>query len=143
MNKFILSGILVIILISVVIILQRDKINNDSQNLLSLGDCKFSIEEAIDDESRQRGLSGRSKLCNNCGMLFIFSKVDKYGFWMKDMQFPLDIIWIRENKIVEIKENISQNSMETFYPSEDIDRVLEINANEANRCNIKIGDKIK
>lgn len=143
MNKLVLSGILLIIWAIVFILFQRDKINSDSQDLLSLGNCKFYIEEVTDDESRQHGLSGRSSLCDNCGMLFVFPKIDKYGFWMKDMHFPLDIIWIRDNKIVEIKEDASQNSKETFYPSEGIDKVLEINANETRNCNIKIGDELK
>ena len=41
-------------------------------------------------------------------MLFRFSQAEKYSFWMKDMRFPLDIIWIKNREVVHIEKNISE-----------------------------------
>lgn len=138
------SGIILIIIFLVIqgkySLFEFDKKN---ENEISLGKCLFKIETVNDNESRERGLSGREKLCYNCGMLFVFPEAQRYGFWMKDMLFSLDIIWIKDGKVVEVMENVSKDSRETFFSKVEVDKVLEINATEARSCDIKIGDRIK
>src|SRR5690606_29625859 len=66
----------------------------------------FNIEIADTDQARQKGLSGRQKLPRGSGLLFIFPKPDYYSFWMKEMNFPIDIIWLdSDKKIVDIMVN--------------------------------------
>ena len=97
---------------------------------------------------RTKGLSGRESLAENQGMLFLFAKPSKYSFWMAGMNFPLDIIWINGNKIVDISKNI-QAPKNTgglpviISPSTKIDKVLELSAGAVEKFNIKIGDEIK
>ncbi|MCX8009506.1 MAG: DUF192 domain-containing protein, partial [Patescibacteria group bacterium] len=79
-------------------------------------------------EKRTRGLSGRDFLPENKGMLFIFEKPDYYTFWMKEMKFPLDFIWIRGDEIVEITENVKPEDYQPpkfFTSKEKVDKVLE------------------
>src|SRR4051812_34888171 len=59
-----------------------------------INETKFNLLVAKSETERQKGLSGRKSLSQNQGMIFIFDHPDKYGFWMKDMLFPIDIIYI-------------------------------------------------
>jgi uncharacterized membrane protein (UPF0127 family) len=89
----------------------------------------IDAEIADTPEAQAQGLSGRTSL--NGGMLFVFDRPDKYGIWMKDMNFPIDIIWLDENKkIVTIQENATPESYpsKTFFPSSSSLYVLELNS---------------
>ena len=64
------------------------------------------VEIRDDTNGRNLGLSGRSSLAENEGMLFIFDTPAVYEFWMKDMNFPLDFIWINNGLVVDLSEHI-------------------------------------
>lgn len=109
----------------------------------------FSVTLARTDAEKNQGLSGKQSLQKNSGMLFLFSSPDYYSFWMKDMKFPLDIIYIQNNKIVTIFQNVpapsSQNlqaQLPIYKPTVPADRVLEINAGLANIYNFHVGDTV-
>lgn len=108
----------------------------------------ITVEIADNDKLRTKGLSGRIELGKNHGMLFIFPAYDIYNFWMKGMQFPLDFVWIKDDTVVDLTENVPfprdpVNGPFDFYkPSLPVNKVLEINAGEIKRLDIKIGDKI-
>jgi uncharacterized protein len=97
-------------------------------------------------EQLAKGLSGREKLTESQGMLFVLSNNIIPSFWMKEMNFPLDIIWINDNKIVDISQNVpipdSSGYLPTFKPCCPSNFVLEVNAGFALKNNIKIGDGI-
>ncbi len=92
----------------------------------------FNLELADTSEKQAQGLSGRAALATSTGMLFIFSQPGRWGFWMKEMRFPLDIIWFDANfKPVYVLENLSPSTYpRTFYPSQAAKYVLEIKAGE-------------
>lgn len=94
----------------------------------------------------QKGLSGRISLEKNKGMLFIFPKPAIYQFWMPNMRFPIDIIWIHEGKIVDISAKVSNDfdpAKPRFYTSsKPVRYVLEVNAEFAARNGMKIGDAV-
>jgi uncharacterized membrane protein (UPF0127 family) len=79
-------------------------------------------------------------------MLFVFEQPDYYSFWMKDMKFPIDIIFINKNKIVDIFQDVpvpkNNNNLPTYTTGEKADKVLEINAGLSNTYKIKIGDNV-
>ena len=80
-------------------------------------DVCVQAEVADTDASRQQGLMFRENLPEGQGMLFVFGTEGRYGFWMKNMKFPIDIIWIdQEKKIVDMKLDLSpcQEVCESF-----------------------------
>lgn len=93
----------------------------------------------------QQGLSGRESLAYDKSMLFIFETPSKPGFWMKDMYFALDIIWIGEDQRVrEITKNIMPGSYpQILSPSQPVLYVLEANAGWSEKNNIQIGDMVE
>lgn len=104
---------------------------------------------AKSDKERMKGLSNRSSLDKNSGMLFVFDKKNIYPFWMKDMKFPIDIIYIDDNTIVDIIENVPApdkktpvSSLPIIKPKSAANFVFEINAGQSKQNNIKIGNKV-
>ena len=113
------------------------------ENILKIGNTEIKIEIANDDQSRIKGLSGRDSLEEDEGMLFIFDYPDKHSFWMKEMNFPIDIIWLDDNKkIVFIKKEARPESYpESFSSPIDSLYVLEVNASFSDKNNLKVGDE--
>ncbi len=103
----------------------------------------FDVEIVQTNETRARGLSGREKLKDHQGMLFVFDAPARHGFWMKEMKFDLDIIWLDQNgRVVGIKENFTPctpNNCPSYKPLSEAVYVLEINAGLAQKYNIKEG----
>jgi uncharacterized membrane protein (UPF0127 family) len=108
---------------------------------LKVRDSEIWIEIADTNSKREQGLSGRAKLDSDTGMLFVFDKPDKYSFWMKDMKFNLDFVWIRDDKIVYLTRNVSTPS--TLYPPYAVNKVLEVNAGFIDANKLEVGDKIE
>lgn len=105
----------------------------------------FEAEIADTILKKAKGLSGRKAFEEDKGMLSIFTKPGKHSFWMIGMNFPLDIIWIRGNKIIDISKNVPSPGKwklpAVVSPSTEADKVLEISAGLAEKFNIKIGDE--
>lgn len=104
-----------------------------------------TIYVAIADtaDQRQQGLGGQKTLCEKCGMLFLFDTVDNYTFWMKDMNFDIDIIWIRDDVVVDISDNVSYKTSEKIvWTIESIDKVLELPAGSADKFGIIAGNGV-
>ncbi|MDQ5962486.1 MAG: uncharacterized protein QG653_293 [Patescibacteria group bacterium] len=101
--------------------------------------------EVVDTfESRELGLSRRNGLREGEGMLFVFPFPGKYGFWMKDMKFPIDIIWINGQGVVV---HVVENAKPEDYPKQYVNSpealyVLEITANKAREYGIYLGVKL-
>lgn len=111
---------------------------------IRIGQHQFHVTIAQSKAQRERGLSGRSVLAENEGMLFLFPSEDIYSFWMPDMHFPLDIIWINQNKIVEIARlqapSADHPTPESYTPSQKADRVVELNAGSTEKFDLHVGD---
>lgn len=90
----------------------------------------MTFEVVTTPVQQERGLGGRNIIPDNYGMLFVFSKPDRYGFWMKDMLAPIDIIWLsKDGHIVAIDGSVSPNTYpKAFYPPEVVPYVLETRA---------------
>ena len=104
---------------------------------------EIQLEVARTPEEQARGLSDREVLGENAGMLFIFQEPTTPSFWMKEMKFPLDIIWIgNDRRIVDISENIAPETFpQLFHPHVPAQYVLEVNAGWAKSHNISVGDQ--
>ncbi|MDO8565197.1 MAG: DUF192 domain-containing protein [bacterium] len=110
-------------------------------NSLKIGDASIRVEIADTEEERNQGLSDRLSIDNGSGMLFIFEIPGTYGFWMHDMNFPIDIVWIASDwNVVGVQTQINPDTYpEVFYPPNSVKYVLEINSGEASRLGIDTG----
>lgn len=93
------------------------------------------------EAERVQGLSGRNDLNEGEGMLFVFDEPNKYGIWMKNMNFPIDIVWAEDGKIIYIEKSVSPTSYpKVFYPPSSVRFVLELSAGFCDTHNLKVGD---
>lgn len=148
----------VVIIIAAVILGIRNR--HLPERDVRIGGETFKVEIAATDEARRQGLSGRDTLPTGRGMLFTYLTPSRYGFWMKDMRFPIDIIWLRSSAdsrtatVIDIAPNIqpltsdvrsptSDLRLSIYYPRLPADAALELPAGTAMRLKIKIGDETK
>ena len=69
---------------------------------------KIPVEVSDTPAKRQQGLSDRPRLKPGWGMLFVFERSGRHDFWMKDMNFPIDILWLRNSRVVYVAEKIAE-----------------------------------
>jgi len=107
---------------------------------------RFTVELAVTPKEQERGLGYRDSLPVDAGMLFVYQSAQIYGFWMKGMRFPIDIIWIADETIVDITKNApvaTTSSLPTYSPKEPANKVFEVHAGTADRLGFQIGDDVK
>lgn len=114
---------------------------------LHIGDKTLAVEVRQTKEERNLGYSGRASITDQQGMVFIFDEPARPLFWMKDMMFPLDVIWIRDGQVIQIHENLPEPTKDnpkvaTMIANAEIDMVLEVNAGWVSRMGISVGDKV-
>ena len=96
---------------------------------------------ATSSADQEKGLGDRDSLPMDQGMLFIFPEQGSYGFWMKDMRFSLDMVWIgADKKVAGVASDISPSTYpDLFLPPYPISYVLELNAGQAKKYAIATG----
>lgn len=139
MRKAVLTVLSILILFSAVFLYFRF----NSFKEVEIKGNKFKAELAVLPSEREKGLSDRKSFCEECAMLFIFEKPGRYSFWMKDMRFSLDIIWILDHKVVYIANNVSPDFRGGIQSSILADKVLEINGGIAEKYGLGVGDEVK
>ena len=120
-------------------------LKTENINFVKIGEQKIKVEVASTSENQEKGLSGREKIGENEGMLFVFKNSGEHLFWMKDMNFPIDIIWLNEEKkIVFLKENVSPDTFpETFSSEKNSKYVLEVMAGFSQKNNLQEGETVQ
>jgi uncharacterized membrane protein (UPF0127 family) len=119
--------------------------SSEKQNIVKINNKEFKVELAQSDEETYRGLSSCEELCEDCGMLFIFPEIKERTFVMRNMFIPLDIIFIKDNKVLNIHKNLKPEGeiYKGRYNSKGPSNyVLEINAGMSDFFGIKEGDEI-
>lgn len=111
---------------------------------ISIDGIKLTVDVVETAEEKAKGLSGRTNLEEEKGMLFIYEEPGLYSFWMKDMNFSIDIIWIDENlNVVDITENFKPESFPAIAtPQKSTLYVVEVNAGWAQEHRIHIGSPV-
>ena len=115
------------------------------------GGVTYAVDVAVKPEDRQQGLSGRETMAQDTGMLFVFEEEQPLTFWMKDMRFPLDIIWIDgQCRLIDVAaevptplpnaENADIPRVQSPLPAR---YVLELNAGEWARAGLSPGDQVE
>ena len=105
----------------------------------------IKVELALTPEDQAQGLSNRSELLENEGILFVFEHPGKYPFWMKDMNFAIDIIWIgNDMRVVYIKKYARPEEYpNTYVPNKDAKYVLEVVSGFSDKNNLQVGDRVE
>ncbi|HRS23217.1 MAG TPA: DUF192 domain-containing protein, partial [Candidatus Woesebacteria bacterium] len=135
--------LLIFILLFSIILSVMTVFSRKNTHQLIINGRNYQIEYALTEAQITKGLSGRTSLCSNCGMLFVFNNEGILPFWMKDTLIPLDIIWIDgSGKIVHYVNATTTNSLETYQNSIPARYVLELNSGDFNKLGLKIGDEI-
>jgi uncharacterized membrane protein (UPF0127 family) len=108
---------------------------------VSLGNSSVIADVVDTEDSRRKGLSGHEPLEESEGMLFVFQSDAEHSFWMKDMLFSIDMIWLDANKtVIHIEENATPESYpRSFGPSAPSRYVLEVPAGWAKRHAVVVG----
>jgi uncharacterized protein len=159
MKKIILIGVVggIVLLAVFIFIFPPEKISNSpipiqkseekAIKTVKIGEITLNIIVADTEAKRVQGLSGRDGLEENEGLLFVFETEGYYGFWMKDMKFPIDIAWLdKDRKIIYIEKNVSPETYPKVFYAFKADApilnlyVLETKANFFEKSKIKIGD---
>ncbi len=131
------------------IIVTRRMENTKRMPQLTISDkVTISVDIEDTDEKRALGYSGHKPITFSEGKLFVFSVPGNYLFWMKDMLFDLDFIYIRKNKIVDLKENIpspQNNKGEIAYVNATVpfDSVLEVKSGFVKKYGVRVGNSVK
>jgi uncharacterized membrane protein (UPF0127 family) len=113
---------------------------------VSIGVHVIDAEVADTPARQQRGLSGRASLAPGEGLLFVYDAPAPRGFWMPDMHFDIDIVWIRAGRIVHIESRVPHvvsGALPTYRPDEPADTVLEVVAGTAERLGWQVGDRVR
>lgn len=119
---------------------------------VTVGSHSFRAALADSARSRARGLSGRDSIADDQAMLFTFPRAARHFFWMKDMLFPIDIIWIKDGRVVDVSENLpvpparaslARIARSGVRPKTAVNMVMEVNAGLVRKAGIKVGDEVK
>ena len=111
---------------------------------VQVGSTKIQAELAKNSDQQQQGLGNRPCIEKNQGMLFVFNKPRRYPFWMKDMRFPIDIVWIgADHKVVGLDVNLQPSTYpDSFEAAKPVQYVLELQANRADSLGLVLGTPI-
>jgi uncharacterized protein len=122
---------------------------NTEQELVRIGDAAVQVDVVRTPEAIRRGLGGRDTLQEDTGMLFIFPDMRMREFWMKDMHVAIDIIWIREGRIIGVTEyvlpepGVSDTFLRRYASPGSVDMVLEVQAGWSEIHEISSGMTVK
>ena len=152
----VLGGITLVILSSTNNSLVLENVNrfvresNQPKSTVTIGDTVVYVDIVSSAQEIEQGLGDKNELPRQNGMLFDFGHEDTYPiFWMKGMRFPIDIIWINNDKVVQIDENaqppdrsLVNPKLPLYRPLTSVDLVLEVNAGFTKDNSIEVGDSI-
>ncbi len=112
-----------------------------SRASLEIGGVSVAVDLASTTAERELGLSGRTSLASGEGMLFLFDEAGLWGFWMKNMNFPIDIIWMdAKGRVITVADSLPPESYPAvFYPQAPARYVLEVPAGFARAHSIGPG----
>lgn len=128
--------------------ISREPTGGRPEAIIAIKGEQFAVALADTPTARAEGLSGRSALGENEGMLFLFPRPEIQRFWMKGMRIPIDIVWILEGTVVGFEERVLPEpgvpieKLTVYQSPQPVDRVLEVKAGTVERLGIREGDRI-
>lgn len=149
MNKVIIILVLFLLLVGGVVFYQLNQMSQimKTNGKVTLGNKLIDVEVVKTDKDRQVGLTKYKSLKETQGMLFVFEESETPGFWMKNMTFPIDMMFIKDDTVVYLVENaepVATGKEPTVYKANSpANYVLEVQSGLVKKYNIKMGDKVK
>ncbi len=119
--------------------------NNHKKGTIVVGENTFNTIVSDTEALRSKGLSGRTGLEADQAMIFVFDSPDMLGFWMKDMFFSIDMLWLdAESRIVSFEKNVSPDTYpKVFFPTSPSLYVIEFSAGTLDKIGISKGEYIQ
>lgn len=146
-RRIILGVFVLLILTSIAFILLQEK-ESRLMTSLTLGDQqRLVVEVAKTPATISLGLGNRDAIGSD-GMLFVLPTRSVPTFWMKNMRFDLDFVWIDMNTIVDLTATVSatpglsDEQLTLVSPKQPVTHVLELPAGDIARRNLRIGDSV-
>ena len=106
----------------------------------------LQVEVMVNDQDRAMGLMFRPSLAADRGMLFVFEEAAFHGIWMKNCKFPIDIVWLdEERRVVHVQEGAppcTKEPCDVYYPLRRASYVIEINAGQARKEKLAVGSTV-
>lgn len=115
-----------------------------SHRTLQLDGQRYELQVSDTKSQQAKGLGGRASLPTDKGMLFVFDQSVSHCFWMKDMHFAIDIIWLDDRKqVTHIERRITPDTYpHTFCPTQPSRYVIELNAGQADAHHVHKGQQL-
>jgi uncharacterized membrane protein (UPF0127 family) len=138
-GRFSRRQLAVILVLFVILILLSGLRHVQNTSAVQLASKTYNLEIANTDTAREKGLGDRSSMPANHGMLFSYRRAGQQCFWMKNMRFSLDMIWLDSAyKVVKVMPNITPQTYPTGYCAV-AQYVIELNAGQAAQANLRLG----
>ncbi len=119
-----------------------NRTNGPKYTTLRTTEGGYLLEKADQLSTQERGLSGRSKMNDGLGMIFMYTNEEQRCFWMKDMNFAIDIIWASPDKrVTHVEYGLDPNTYPKQYCA-TAQYVIELNAGQAKRNGFKTGSQL-
>lgn len=145
-TTYVLIGGFVAVLIGIVGAYIVGNFSFEPTRQVHIGSGVYHLWVADTEDARLKGLSGVKDLERNGGMLFEFPADDTWGMWMKDMEMPIDIVWLDKNKkVVHLVEEASPelSTRVTFSPDQKARYVIELKAGQIEKAGIRKGMPVR
>jgi hypothetical protein len=149
--RLIVAVIVVVVAVLFVFLSNQSKDSTNSNcgayrndKIVAVNSEKITAEVVDTQEERVQGLSGRPCIEADKGMLFVYDKPGSYPFWMKDMKFPIDIVWVGSDHIVvDLDIDVSPSTYpDVLISKEPAQYVLELQANRSKNLKIELGTPV-
>jgi len=151
-KKFIIIGILIAVVLILAIVCAFSfsvfYFKSDfGKGVVKINGKSIKVDVALTAETQYQGMQGRNSLAADYGMLFVFKDKRYHEFWMQGMKFPIDIIWLDDNKIIGFSENLpvpaDLNNIPVYNSPSEVNYVLEVKTGFVKENNLKVGDTVE
>jgi len=130
---------LIFIFIQKIFFSTNETVDNRELTKITVNNIEVMVEVSETADEKYKGLSFREGLVDNEGMLFLHERVGAHEYVMRDMNFDLDFIFIRDSKVVDIMKNVPRDYRKVIKGATTYNNVLEVPAGWSDKNKIEIG----
>lgn len=133
----------------VIVMTSQPRLDDGAKVTVRVDSHRITATVAASQPTQSKGLGGTQPLTDKEGMLFVYPKTHIPTHYMKDVSYPIDIIWINDDTVTDVTPNVqpepdvAEDQLKRYSPPGPVDKVLEVNAGFANRYGIQPGDPIR